>query len=548
MPPARNAALGRAGIGLIVLVFVLLVGAPLAELVGVVGTAGVDPVVAALTGPAARDAVAGTLVVAAGVCGLAVPGGTLLALVTERTSVPARGALRVALLVPLLVPEFVQGFSWSLVYGPAGYSDRLLGVVLPGLLGPVGVIVVLAVNTVPVVYLIVAAALAVGGEPELERAARASGASALTAFRTVTLPLLRMPLAAALALSFATAVGSFAVPKVLGVPGGFATMTTRIYATLNFAAAAQAFTQVVVLALALVVLVTLVVGPTDLAVGRGRPVVRSRLPAGRLGAGPPSPAGVALAGLVWAYVGLAVAVPLAGVVLTALTPAVGVPPVPANWTLSNFAQATAGQALPGLVHSLLLGVSSASILVALGAVVVALQQRTRGGWLSTLVTLTFAVPGSALAVGVLLAYGRWLTGSLLLVLIAYLAKLWAVAHRPLAGAADRLPPDLVRAARVSGASAVTGLRTVVAPMLAPALAGAWALVFVFALHELTMSSLLYGPGSVTLAVVVLNFAQLGYVGATAALAVVVTVLPLAVAAPLAVYARLTARRVRAVAP
>jgi iron(III) transport system permease protein len=47
---------------------------------------------------------------------------------------------------------------------------------------------------------------------------------------------------------------------------------------------------------------------------------------------------------------------------------------------------------------------------------------------------------------------------------------------------------------------------------------------VFGLHEVTMSSLLYGPGTATLAVVVLNLQQLGDPGATAALALVLTAL------------------------
>jgi len=47
-------------------------------------------------------------------------------------------------------------------------------------------------------------------------------------------------------------------------------------------------------------------------------------------------------------------------------------------------------------------------------------------------------------------------------------------------------------------------------------------VFMFGLHEVTMSSLLYGPGTATLGVVVLNLQQLGAAGQTAALAILVT--------------------------
>ena len=143
-----------------------------------------------------------------------------------------------------------------------------------------------------------------------------------------------------------------------------------------------------------------------------------------------------------------------------------------------------------------------------------------------------AVPGSALAVAMLLAYGPWMRDTVLLILVAYLAKFWALGHRPLAGAVGALAPDIVWAARVSGARPATALRTVVGPLLAPAIAAAWLLVFLFGLHELTMSSLLYGPNTATLAVVTLNLQQLGDPTVTSALAVGLTGIVALAAVPL----------------
>jgi iron(III) transport system permease protein len=140
------------------------------------------------------------------------------------------------------------------------------------------------------------------------------------------------------------------------------------------------------------------------------------------------------------------------------------------------------------------------------------------------VTFTLVLPGSTLALAVLIAYGRWIGGTLSIILIAYLAKLWALAHRPVAGGLDRLPPEELRAARSSGASLLAAVRTVALRPLAPVLLGGWLLVFVTALHEVTMSSLLYGPRSETLAVVVLNSQELGQVGSTAALSVLLGLL------------------------
>ena len=64
------------------------------------------------------------------------------------------------------------------------------------------------------------------------------------------------------------------------------------------------------------------------------------------------------------------------------------------------------------------------------------------------------------------------------------------------------------------------------PLLRAPLLAAFLLVFLFAFHELTMSALLYGPGSETLAVVILNLRQLGDVTLTAAMAVTLTLVVL----------------------
>ncbi|MGI8625325.1 MAG: ABC transporter permease, partial [Geodermatophilaceae bacterium] len=209
---------------------------------------------------------------------------------------------------------------------------------------------------------------------------------------------------------------------------------------------------------------------------------------------------------------------------------VGLAPSPANWTLANFASVLNVRNGEALGRSFLLAVAAASVLVLLGGLVAALERSRSGRGVATLVTLTLVLPGSTLALGMLITYGRWLGGTLAIILLAYIAKLWAVAHRPISGALDRLPPDELHAARISGASLLTAIRTVVLRPLAPALLAAWLVCFLTALPEVTMSSLLYGPGSETLAVVVLNSSELGQVGVTSALSVLITVLLLVPAA------------------
>jgi iron(III) transport system permease protein len=187
-------------------------------------------------------------------------------------------------------------------------------------------------------------------------------------------------------------------------------------------------------------------------------------------------------------------------------------------------------------------VLAALALTALGAVVAALERYRSGRLVGTLAMLTFAVPGSALAVGLLIAYDRALGGTLALILLAYLAKFWALAHRTISGAVDRMPAGEWQAARVSGARPVVAVRTVWLPGLAPALAAAAVLVFITALHEVTMSSLLYSTGTETFAVAVLNSQQLGDTGTTAALSVTLTAVLVVIAVPAWLLLRRQAHR------
>jgi iron(III) transport system permease protein len=324
---------------------------------------------------------------------------------------------------------------------------------------------------------------------------------------------------------------------VLGTPAGFSTITTRLYQDLALSADPASFARALALAATLVVIAGMVVGAADTLL-TSRPSARTGQP---LATGRGGRRGRLAAAALLGTIAVVTVIPTVGVVLTAVTRAVGLAPVPANWTLDNFAAAVDGRMIGGLARSLALAATAATIVLVLAVLVAAGQGHGRSGLGATAITVGFAVPGSALAVAVLIAYGSVLRDTLAIILIAYVAKFWALGHRQLAGSLERLPEDLVRAARASGAGPLTVLRTVVAPILRPSIAAAWVIVFVFGLHELTMSTLLYGPRTSTLAVVVLNVQQLGDPTVTAALAVLLMLLVCVAAVPLLVLGRGRAR-------
>ncbi len=356
-----------------------------------------------------------------------------------------------------------------------------------------------------------------------------------TTFRSITLPLLGPVLAGASLIAFVLSVTSFGVPAVLGIPAGFTTMTTRIYRDLAFSADPASYVRALGLAVVLAVGVAAVIAIADARQRRPwRGAFRGfRWPVRRFLLGPLDPRaacpgtsgpGMRLAAALgaWIAVGLVIGLPLIALVLAALARAPGLPHVPASWTLENFAAIVEPRNIEALLNSTLLAAAAAGGVIVLAAASVALRGGQGSGRLGGLLGLTFGLPGSTLAVAVLLAYGAALRDTLLIILVAYLAKLWALGQRPVAAGLDGLAPDLLRAARASGADGWTATRTIVLPILRPMIAVGALIVFMVGLHEVTMSSLLYGPGTATLAVVVLNLQQLGDPGATAALAVVLT--------------------------
>lgn len=470
-----------------------------------------------------------TLWVSAVAAAIALLVGGGFAIAIERSPLPGRGWLRLGLLLPILIPPFIGAFAWVQAYGRAGLLDRLAGTSWAGLFGAAGVTGLLAVHAVPLTYLAVAGALAGRGAEELERAGRASGAGPFEVVRTITLPLLRPALIAGAALAFIASASDFGIPAVVGLPSRFSMVTTEIYQQLSFSSNRTSFAAAVDLA-ALLVLVAclflLAIGPFNVsaavtAAGRRRPV-RTRW-TGR---------GAALLTAGWVWVAMTSLFPFAALILVAVTRAYGLPAVPANWSGDHFAAALNRNGGEALLRSAALAAVAATLIVGLGIVAGLIGRGGRlGRLLEGAVALPYAIPGSALAVAIILAFSRWFYGTLLIILLAYVARFWALGHRPIAGALAQAGPEPVRAARVAGAGALRSLATGVWPAIAPASALAWLLVFLTALHELTVSSLLYTPATQTVAVVVLNSEQEGDVARTAALAVLLTVLVLAAALP-----------------
>jgi iron(III) transport system permease protein len=466
--------------------------------------------------------------------------GTVLAFAVCRTNLPGRRFFRTALLLPYLVPPFIGALAWLALLGPVGFVNQLW-MALTGdpeplfrIYGALGIVLALSLYNYPLAYLTVLASLE-RMDPALEEAARSSGATPFRMVRDVTLPLVAPAVGAGAVLVFLSSVANFGIPAILGFPAKYFVLTTKIFATiLDFdrpnnlgLAAALSFLLVLAAGVAMGLQKLSVRGRAyGLTRGTGQPIL---LDLGRWR----RRAGI----LAWIFLSVTSIAPVLAILLTSLTRAYGMPFGLENLTLRNFH--TLFFMFPAvwrsLWNSLILAASSATVAILLAVLVAYVQTRTRmrgNGALESLVALPFVVPGTVVALAMILAFlkpvlGISLYNTIWIILVAYIARFLALAVKPIVAAFTQVHPSLEEAARASGATLGRSLRDVTLPLVRPALAAGWFLAAVPAVTELTLSVLLWSVGNETVGVMVFNMHEEGKVLLSSALAVVVMAIALA---------------------
>jgi iron(III) transport system permease protein len=508
---------------------------------------GGSAVAVALDDPAIWRAAWRSLGVSLAAAALATAIGGALAWALLLRGLPGRGLLLFLAVMPALVPAQIMALGWIKASGPA--SPLLLALDLAPPIGtpnPIygadGIIVLLAVQGAPLVMLAIAALLRrVPGEVVL--AARGLGATPEAALRRAVWPLLAPGLLAGAGLAYVAALGNFGVAALLGIPARFTLLPVLIWQRLSSGGAAS-----LEQAAALAVLLAVMAAPALLlqALAARRMPAAGRQPYAAM----PLPAaarGVVMA-LVGGYLAVVLLVPVAALLAGALVPAVGMELSAATLTWRHFATALAPGAHTSAAfgNSLLLSFGAALVL-AMAALPIALAMRARAVRAASAATdLPYALPGACTGVAAILVVlslpgGGAIYGTLGLILFAYLTRFQALALRPAAAAAARLDPTLDEAARGMGAGPLRRLLRVHLPPLAPALAAGGILVALTAVNEVTVSSLLYGPGTQTLGVLVFGLQESGQ----SPLASAVSCLALLLMATLMAAATLAARRLPA---
>jgi iron(III) transport system permease protein len=480
---------------------------------------------AMFTAPLYRAALLHTIVVALCATVISVAVALPAAYILARCTLPGRNALLTLCVVPLISPPFIGAFSWVVLLGNQGVVTRIVamltGLHLPGLYGPVGIVLALVLSFFPYVLLFVHAAL-MAADPTLEESARIMGASRLRVLLTVTFPLIMPAAAAGALLVFAQSVGNFGVPSILGRE--YSMMTTllvyEIEGSFNInGAAAIALVNVLMTSAALVLL--------SRYARRNRFItITSTARAARRVSG--GIAGVIGGAYVWGLLVLAL-LPELVVVFDSFAERWPGTLWPTRYGLANY-RYVLSELIDPMMNSVVLAAAATALSVVVGALAAYAATRGKrhfGRGIDLMIMLPFVMPGLLTGVAFLVTFNSgWLvlSGTALIMVLAYVVHRLAYIFRAVCAAIGQVDTRIDEASTVCGARWLTTMRRVTLPLIAPGIVAGGVLVFSTLIMDLSITILLYSPEWKTLAIVMfdqLSNNKIGYASASGSLAILV---------------------------
>jgi iron(III) transport system permease protein len=199
----------------------------------------------------------------------------------------------------------------------------------------------------------------------------------------------------------------------------------------------------------------------------------------------------------------------------------------------RFGDASWGKFLSAAGNSTFLALASAAIAVLLALTIAYAKRQAHSPALELVTFLAntgYAIPGAVLAIGIIVPFGiadhffngltleffgtrpgLLLSGTVIALLFAYVARFLISATGMLEAGYERIPRSIDSAARTLGHSPIRTLFAVHVPMLKPAFIAAALLVFVDAMKELPATLLLRPFNFETLATEVFTYASLGQI-------------------------------------
>lgn len=410
---------------------------------------------------------------------------------------PGRKIFEWANILPLAIPTYIVAYTYSGIFNYTGPIQRFFRNVLEVDINPAfldilnlrGVMFIMAFVLYPYVYVITRTAFLSQSTTILE-SSRVLGSSASKTFFKIALPIARPAIVAGISLALMEVLNDYGAVKYYGV----STFTTGIFrawfslSDINSAIYLSALLMLFVLVLILMERYQRGRARFDSNVSANKPIRRYHLKGFKL----------------WA-VFLACLVPLAfGFIIPVMQLL--------SWSFDTFSKVVDASFFKIVFNSFYLA-SLAAIVCVVVATLLIFSVRLNATMfirlLSKLAVLGYSIPGAVIAVGVMIpalsldksltgmlenltgaSFGLLISGTLILLVFAYLVRYLAVAYNPIDAGFKKVGKNIDEASRSLGVSMTKTLWKIDIPLVKGTMLSGALLVFVDVLKELPLTLIL----------------------------------------------------------
>ncbi|HEX9676651.1 MAG TPA: iron ABC transporter permease [Anaerolineales bacterium] len=406
--------------------------------------------------------------------------GTLVAYTLTLTDIPWKRLLRVLVVLPLVSPPFAVSHAFIMLFGRRGLiTYDLLHITKWSIYGPDGIVLVQLISDIPLAVLILMAVFA-SINRDLEDAAEDLGGRPIHVLRTVTFPLVTPAILTAALLNFISSIADFGNPMLIG--GGFQVLATQAYIQLI-----ELFDLQLGAALAMLLVI-----PALLAFALQHWISNRRSYVTVTGGARtghirklPGLVKAPLFGLTFLMAGFTILL-YGSIFVGALVRTWGFDYTPTTENLVGLRTA-----VPQLRNSLIVSIGSGIVGGAIGitmAWLVARQRFPGRGALDFSGTLMYAIPGTVIGIGYIIAFNAapyfW-TGTYFIIIIAYAYRRLPVGLRTGVAAQKQIDPSLEEASLDLGASRIRTFARITFPLLSRAFLAGVIYIFIRGMTDLS---------------------------------------------------------------
>lgn len=452
--------------------------------------------------------------------------GLPLAYMMRKVKIKGSKFIEIFVIISYISPPFIGAYAWIQLLGRRGviteFVNHLFGTQFDGIYGFAGIVLVLSLQSFPLIYLYISGALK-NLDNSLNEAAESLGYSNIQRIFKIIIPLIIPTMLASALLVFMRVIADFGTPMLIGE--GYRTIPVLIYTQFmsevggndGFAAALCMIFIVVTLVLFLVQ--RIVASRFSYSMSALKPMSVEKVNGFR---------NILSHAFVYFVVLLAI-LPQLVVTFTSFLETKGGQVYTGNFSFDNYKNILLMKNTAVIWNTYKMGIIAIIIIVVLGVLISYLTVRKKNAITNILDTVSmfpFIIPGSVLGISFIFAFSDKpfvLSGTVLIMVMSFVIRRMPYTIRSSTAIIGQISPSLEEAAISLGASEAKTFRKVVVPMMMPGVMAGAIMSWITVISELSSSIILYTSGTQTLTVSIYTEVIRGNYGNASAYSAILTV-------------------------